>query len=55
MIRYFSGFRTATKEAKDQGIFMIAASELACHIEIFDKDDYNTTDLTMVAKAQKES
>ena len=33
---------------------MIAASELACHIEIFDKDDYNTTDLTIVAKAQKE-
>ena len=55
VIRVFLWARNRVEGGKDPGAFVIATCELAGHILIYDKDEYDNMDLKRVAKAQRES
>ena len=55
VIRVFLWARNRVEGGKDPGAFVIATCELAGHILIYNKDEYDNMDLNRVAKAQRES
>ena len=55
VIRVFLWARNRVEGGKDPGAFVIATCELAGHVLIYDKVEYDTMDWKRVAGAQKES
>ena len=55
MIRVFLWARNRVEGGKDPGAFVIATCELAGHILIYNKEEYDNMDWNRVASAQRES
>ena len=55
VIRVFLWARNRVEGGKDPGAFVIATCELAGHILIYNKEEYETMDWKRVAMAQKHS
>ena len=55
VIRVFLWARNRVEGGKDPGAFVIATCELAGHVLIYDKEEYDKMDWHRVADAQKES